>query len=68
MADKLIRVNSEIWVMASDVLGVRFAGCRHVTVETSTGCYSLDVGCDKTGTVSMHRFIGEVNKALRNRH
>ncbi|WP_254703647.1 hypothetical protein [Kosakonia sacchari] len=55
-------------MMASDVLGVRFAGCRHVTVETSTGCYSLDVGCDKTGTVSMHRFIGEVNKALRNRH
>lgn len=68
MADKLIRVNSEVWVMASDVLGVRFAGGRHVTVETSTGCYSLDAGYDKTGTVAMHRFISEVNKALRNQH
>ena len=53
MADQLIRVNSENYVMASDVLGVRFAGGRNVTVATSTGCYSLDVDRDKTGIESI---------------
>lgn len=33
MADQLIRVNSENYVMASDVLGVRFAGGRNVTAR-----------------------------------
>ena len=68
MTDQLIRVNSENYVMASDVLGVRFAGGRNVTVATSTGCYSLDVDRDKTGIESMNRFISEVNKALRNHY
>lgn len=68
MADRLIRVNSHIFVMASDVLSVRYIDYCRVQVSTIGDSYLLEIPHGMTAWQSMDRFIGEVNKALQNPH
>lgn len=68
MADKLVRVNDRIHVMASDVLSVRYRDNLNVTVETSTDVYTLDIGHGQSASQAMDGFIVRVNKALQNTH
>lgn len=68
MADKLIRVNSRISVMTSDVLSVHYIDALNVEVKTSTGAYTLDIDYGSTASRAMDRFIAEVNRALATSH
>ncbi|WPU22578.1 hypothetical protein RI049_21520 [Cedecea neteri] len=68
MADKLIRVNSSVYVMASDVRSVRYVDSLRVEVGTSGDRYLLEIDYGKTAGHAMDRFIVDVNKALQNNH
>ncbi|HCB2353216.1 TPA: hypothetical protein MYR53_002204 [Escherichia coli] len=67
MPDKLLRVNDRIHVMASDVLSVRYIDNLNVSIQTSTGVYTLDIDFGATASDAMDSFICNVNKALQNR-
>ncbi|MBM3070377.1 hypothetical protein [Lelliottia sp. RWM.1] len=68
MADKLIRVNSSVFVMTSDVLSVRYIDYCRVQVSTIGDSYLLEIPHGRTAWQSMDSFISEVNKALSNHH
>lgn len=68
MADKLIRVNSKVFVMASDVLSVRYIDYCRVQITTIGDNYLLEIPHGRTAWQSMDSFIGEVNKALQTPH
>lgn len=65
MADKLIRVNQEIHVMASEVISVRYVDCYTVYVETQGGTYALELGYNEPAYRAKDRFITEVNAVLQ---
>lgn len=65
MADKLIRVNAEIHVMASQVISVRYVGYSRVYVEAQWGEYSLVLGCAEPARRARDRFTESVNAALQ---
>lgn len=65
MADKLIRVNAGIHVMASQVISVRYVDYSRVYVETQSGEYSLELGYAEPAHRAKDRFIAAVNAALQ---
>lgn len=65
MADKLIRVNAEIHVMASQVISVRYVDYSRVYVETQSGEYSQELGYAEPAHRARDRFTEAVNAALQ---
>ncbi|MGL5627927.1 MAG: hypothetical protein ACRDDO_02250 [Plesiomonas shigelloides] len=64
MADKLIRVNENTHVMASDVIAVTMGSCNRVIVKTSTEHHYLDIEYGESRWDAQDRFIQKVNDAL----
>jgi len=64
MADKLIRIASDRYVMASSVTNVELGCHGDVFVSTDQGKYTLELGYSEGRYEALNRIVAEINKAL----